>query len=115
MADDFNPVLHIDSEGRIVPAGPCDIISGHKITRLYAWVVQANHDGTAAICSGFQEAFPQEGSWVAREDAYHAGRFQSGQAYATAIIVRRNESQADQDPKVHWWSAMIELQEGAAS
>lgn len=109
MADDFDPVLHINSEGRIVPAGPCDNITGQKITRLYAWVVQANHDGTAAICSGFQEEFSQQGDWVARADAYHAGMFKPGQAYATAVIVRRNEPQVDQDAKVHWWSSMVEL------
>ena len=116
MADDFNPVLHIDSEGRIVPAGPCDIISGQKVTRLYAWVVQAYHDGTAAICSGFQEEFPDADKWVARADAYHAGKFHTGQALGTAVIIRRSESHADQgeapgNPKAHWWSATVVLKE----
>jgi hypothetical protein len=120
MADDFNPVLHIDSDGRIVPAGPCDIIAGEKVTKLYAWVVQANHDGTAAICSGFQEDFPHPGKWVARADAYRAGKFQPGQALGTAVIIRRSESLAAQgeeseNPKVHWWSSTVVLQKAAVS
>jgi len=110
MPNDFKRVLEIDAEGRIVPAGNCEINAGEE-ARLYAWVVQSNHDGTAAICSGFQDEFPVLDSWEARADAYHAGRFRSGQALATAVLVRRDQGDAPENPKVHWWSEMVVLQE----
>lgn len=113
MPNEFDPELQINGEGRIVPAGPMELEAGEEVSRLYAWVVQTNHDGTATICSGFQDDFPDTDRWVARADAYHAGRFQKGLALATAVLIVRNQRRglggSPDDPGVYWWSATVVL------
>jgi hypothetical protein len=114
MPNDFDRELKIDGEGRIVPAGPLELKVGEEVTKIYAWVIQANDDGTSAMCSVVQDDFPEEKRWSARGDGYHAGRFHKGQALAMAVMTVRSQSHqglggSPDDPTVYWWSETVVL------
>jgi hypothetical protein len=127
MTASFKDELEIDASGRITPSGPLELADDEDIVRLYAWVVQTREDGSAAICSGFQEAggFPSRKEWKTRADAVHEGVFSKGQATAMAVMVTKRgragreggatSSRWDvlgtpQDPtRAYWWSETIIL------
>ena len=125
MEVNSDDVLNIDGNGRITPSGPLQLDADEEVIRLYAWVIQARADGTAAICAAFQEDFPSRTEWTARADAVHEGVFSAGQAFAMAVMVSRRGRVGreagepssrwrllgtPEDPtRAYWWSEMIIL------
>ena len=125
MPASFDDVLNIDGNGRITPSGPLQLDDDEEVTRLFAWVIQAREDGTAAICAAFQETFPSRDEWDTRADAVHEGVFKAGQAFAMAVMVGRRRKVGREagepasrwrllgtpkDPtRAYWWSEMIIL------
>ena len=114
MPNEFDPEFQIDN-GRIVPAGPLKLEEGEEVTRIFAWVVQLNTDGTGALCSGYQDdILPGSTRWSTRADAYHSGTFRRGLALATAVSISQPRAHwglggSKDEPRVFWWSESVIL------
>jgi hypothetical protein len=111
MATNFDEVLTIDADGRISPRGPLDRAADEQITKLYAWVFQANSDGTGAACVAAQVE-PEDlagDEWWTRADAIHEGRFREGAAIGMAVTVSKNL--VNGKTRVYWWNDAIFLSE----
>jgi hypothetical protein len=107
----FDNVLVIDAAGRITPTGALVLAANEKVSRLHAWVIQMNPDGTSAACVASQQAgsFQSTTQWAARDDAVHEGRFRPGQALALAVSISRDADTPEADPIVYWWSETVRV------
>ena len=109
MPRNIDEVLTIDADGRISPRGPLNSNDDEQVTKLYAWVIQLNPDGSGAACVAVQaESAQLEGDeWTTRPDAVHEGRFREGAAIGMAVTV--SMGLADQKVRVYSWSETIYL------
>ncbi len=115
MPNDFHRELQI-TNGQIVPAGPLELEPDENVTSIFAWVIQTNHDGTAAMCAGFQDHFPDREGWSAKPGPTHHGQFREGQALGVAVMVSSSGSHyglggSPNQPRVYWWSENVILKE----
>ncbi len=112
MPRNFDEVLTIDADGRISPRGPLNPVEGEEITKLYAWVVQLNPDGTGAACVAAQgnPADLAGDEWTTRADAIHEGRFQEGAAIGMAVTFSKDV--VNKKTRVYWWSETISIRPG---
>jgi hypothetical protein len=104
--------LTIDANGRVSPSGPLTLDANENMEALYAWVIQANDDGTGAVCAASEEAprFRSRTRWTTRDDALHLGRFRPGPAIGLAVQVSRVAGASE--PRVYWWSESLQLPAG---
>ncbi|UVK41275.1 hypothetical protein LHFGNBLO_002857 [Mesorhizobium sp. AR10] len=109
MPRNFDEVLAIDADGRIAPRGPLSQTVGEQITKLYAWVLQMNPEGSGAACVAVQADLTEltRPEWVTRSDAIHEGRFREGPAFGTAMTI--SKELVNGKTKVYCWSETIYL------
>ena len=99
--------LKIDGNGHLSPKGPLEVPKDQNNPEVYAWVMQAQPDGTGAFIKCEGEPTFDRTAWATKAGTEeHKGNFKPGPAIATGSLVAKTSTG---ESTVFWWSVQITL------